>query len=49
METALEITFWTILFLPVWEHVLLAVDVGLVIRFFLFVHDMSESWKPMSN
>jgi MFS superfamily sulfate permease-like transporter len=35
-----------VLFLTVWEDLLMAVGVGLTIGFFLFVHDMSELWKP---
>ena len=46
METASKITFWTVLFLTVWEDLLVAVGVGLAIAFFLFVRDMSELWKP---
>ncbi len=46
METSSKITFWTVLFLTVWEDLLVAVGVGLAIAFFLFVHDMSELWKP---
>jgi hypothetical protein len=46
MEAVLKITFWTILFLPVGEDALIAVDIGLAIGFFLLVHDMSASWNP---
>lgn len=46
METPSKITFWTVLFLTVWEDLLVAVGVGLAIAFFLFVRDMSELWKP---
>jgi len=46
MDTSSKITFWTVLFLTVWEDLLVAVGVGLAIAFFLFVHDMSELWKP---
>jgi len=41
-----KITFWTVLFLTVWEDLLVAVAVGLVISFFLFVRDMSQMWEP---
>lgn len=41
-----KITFWTVLFLTVWEDLLVAVGVGLAIAFFLFVRDMSEMYKP---
>lgn len=46
MPTPSKITFWTVLFLTVWEDLLVAVGVGLAIAFFLFVRDMSEMWKP---
>ncbi len=46
MPTPSKITFWTVLFLTVWEDLLVAVGVGLAIAFFLFVRDMSELWKP---
>jgi SulP family sulfate permease len=46
LPTPSKITFWTVLFLTVWEDLLVAVGVGLAIAFFLFVRDMSEMWKP---
>ena len=46
LPTPSKITFWTVLFLTVWEDLLIAVGVGLGIAFFLFVRDMSEMWKP---
>lgn len=46
MANSSKIVFWTVLFLTVWEDLLVAVGVGLAIAFFLFVRDMSEMWKP---